>query len=111
VAEAQVEPAGAIAEGSRITQVRLDGARREETRYLVEAVETDRELRLQSVGVTPRSIIEYRLAAAPAQTRLICSIRVETGGLLRLVETRLRRDLERKLEATMESFKESMERR
>jgi hypothetical protein len=111
VTEAQVEPAGAITEGSRITQVRFDGARREETRYLVEAVEADRQLRLQSVGVRPASVIEYKLADAPVHTRLTCSIRVETGGLLRLVEARLGRDLERKLEATLESFKESMERR
>ena len=109
MAEARVEPAGAITEGSRITQVHFDGARREETRYLVEAVEADRQLRLQSVGARPVSVIEYQLADASAHTRLACSIRVETGGLLRLVEARLRRDLERKLETTLESFKESME--
>ena len=110
VAEAQIEPAGMLAPGSRITQVRLDGARREETRYLVQSFELDRELRLQSVGARPASIIEYLLTEAAADTRLSCSIRIETGGLLRLVESRLGRDLERKLESTLASFKESMER-
>ncbi len=98
-----------LAPGSRITQVRLDGVRREETRYLVESFAPDRELRLQSVGARPASVIEYLLTDAAADTRLECSIRVETGGLLRLVESRLRRDLERKLESTLTSFKESME--
>ncbi len=109
VAEAQVEPTGVLAPGSRITQVRLDGVRREETRYRIESFEPDRELRLRSVGARPASVIEYLLADAAADTRLACSIRVETGGLLRLVESRLRRDLERKLESTLTSFKESME--
>lgn len=111
VAEAEVEPAGAVAPGSRIRQVRLDGARREETRYLVEDLEPDRALQLQSVGARPASTIGYRLAEAPAGTRLTCSIRVETSGILKLVESRLRRDLERKLESTLAAFKETMERR
>jgi hypothetical protein len=36
---------------------------------------------------------------------------VETGGLLKLVESRLRRDLERKLESTLAAFKGTLERR
>ncbi|HSO94347.1 MAG TPA: hypothetical protein VLS53_07760, partial [Candidatus Dormibacteraeota bacterium] len=71
----------------------------------------DRELRLQSVGAKPASIIGYRLDEVTAGTRLTCSIRVETGGLLKLVESRLRGDLERKLESTLAAFKETMERR
>ena len=107
--EAEIEPAGPIATGSRVTQVRLDGARREEKRYLVEKIEPDRELRLQSIAARPASTIGYLLAEAAAGTRLTCSIRVETGGLLRLVESRLRRDLERRLESTLADFKARME--
>jgi hypothetical protein len=109
VAEARVEPAGPIAGGSRVTQLRVDGLRREETRYLVESVEPDRSLCLQSVGVKPASTIRYRLSPSNGGAILSCTIQVETAGLLRLVEARLRRDLERKLGETLETFKVSME--
>ena len=110
VAEAQVEPSGPVGLGSRITQVHIDGARREETRYLVDRFQLDRALCLRSVGVKPASTIDYQLNEDASRTRLSCSIQVQTGGLLRLVESRLRRDLDRKLEKTLDQFKETMER-
>ena len=109
--EAEHEPPGPIAEGTRITQVRLQGRRRELTRYLVKAYEPDRGITLESVGVTPPSTIRYGLAAAVPGVRLTCVIEVKTGGLLfRLVESRLRRDLDTKLGETLDTFCQAMER-
>ena len=110
VVAVEIEPHGPLAAGSRIIQMHVDGSRREQTGYEVDGIEPDRELRLLSVGARPASTIEYRLTDAGGNTRLRCSIQVQTGGLLRLVESRLRRDLEGKLEATLKSFKESIER-
>jgi len=111
VVEAEHEPPGPIAEGTRITQVRLQGRRRELTRYLVKAYEPDRGITLESVGVTPPSTIRYGLAEAAPGVRLTCVIEVKTGGLLfRLVESRLRRDLDTKLGETLDTFCQAMER-
>lgn len=111
MAEAEYEPPQPIVAGTRITQVRVQGTRRELTRYVVKAYDSGRGLTLESVGAMPPSTIRYSLADASPGVRLSCSIEVKTGGLLfRLVESRLRRDLDTKLGETLDAFCQAMER-
>lgn len=111
MADAEYEPPQPIAEGTRITQVRVQGTRQEVTRYLVKAYELGRGITLESVGAMPPSTIRYSLADASPGVKLRCSIEVKTGGLLfRLVESRLRRDLDTKLGETLDAFCQAMER-
>jgi hypothetical protein len=108
VADEQHDPPGAVAAGTQITQFREERGRREETRYLISGWEPSRSLTLQSVGARPASTIRYGLEDVTAGAKLTCAIAVETGGLLRLVESRLRRNLDAKLGETLEAFRGAM---
>jgi len=108
VADEQHDPPGAVAAGTQITQFREERGRREETRYLIWGWEPSRCLTLQSVGARPASTIRYGLEDVTAGAKLTCAIAVETGGLLRLVESRLRRNLDAKLGETLEAFRGAM---
>ena len=103
------QPPGSISEGTEITQYRDESGGREVTRYLVTGYQGSRNLTLQSIGARPPSTIAYNLTEAEAGVRLTCAITVKTSGLLRLVESRLRRDLERKLGETLDAFRAVME--
>lgn len=109
VTEVRLEPDGPVAQGTAITQFREETGRREVTRYLVAAVEPPRILTLQSVGAKPASTIHYSLAPDGAAVKLTCAITVETGGLVQLVNSRLRRDLDNKLGETLDTFRGVME--
>ncbi|GAC1479615.1 MAG: hypothetical protein PVSMB9_03460 [Candidatus Dormibacteria bacterium] len=107
--EVRREPPGPLAEGSEITQFREESGRREVTRYLVSAYAANQSLTLQSVGARPPSTIAYNLEEVEAGVKLTCAITVETRRLLRLVESRLRRDLDRRLGETLEAFRGVMD--
>ncbi len=109
VSEVRIEPPGPIAEGTAITQVRDESGRRDLTRYLVAGIERDRSLTLESVGVRPASTIRYILAEEGPAVKLTCAITVTTAGLVRLVDSRLRRDLDRRLGETLDTFRGVME--
>lgn len=106
----RVEPPGPIGEGTAITQFRDEAGRRDVTRYLVAGYELDRSLTLESVGARPASTIDYRLAGEGQEVKLTCAITVATGGLVRLVDSRLKRDLDKRLGETLDTFRAVMER-
>jgi hypothetical protein len=108
VADEQHEPPGLVGAGTQITQFRDERGRRDVTRYLISGWDPPRSLTLQSVGASPASTIRYTLEDGTAGVTLSCAIAVETGGLLRLVESRLRRNLEAKLGETLDAFRRAM---
>lgn len=108
MADEQHDPPGPLAAGTQITQFREEGGRREVTRYLISGWDPARSLTLQSVGTRPASTIRYSLEEVTAGVQLTCAIAVDTGGLLRLVESRLRRNLDAKLGDTLDVFSGAM---
>ncbi len=109
VNEVRIEPPGPIGEGTAVTQVRDESGRRDVTRYRVAGFEQDRRLTLESVGVRPASTIDYTVAEEGPAVKLTCTITVTTAGFVRLVDSRLRRDLDRKLGETLDTFRGVME--
>ncbi len=106
----RIEPPGPVGKGTEITQFRDEEGRRDVTRYLVAAYELNRSLTLESVGARPASTIDYRLGEEGQEVKLTCAINVATGGLVRLVDARLRRDLDNRLGKTLDTFRAVMER-
>jgi len=67
------------------------------------------EVQVAAAEVAPAHALDHGLAEAVPGVRLTCVIEVKTGGLLfRLVESRLRRDLDTKLGETLEAFRGAM---
>lgn len=109
VAREEHTPPGPIVAGTQISQFRDERGREAMTRYLVRELAPGRLLTLESVAARPESSIHYVLSEVPEGVRLTCSIAVQTGGLLKLVESRLRRDLDGKLAQTLATFRSAVE--